>query len=246
VNLENGSSIGLVKRQRSKGESRFHQLSARESRVCGKGAGLCGVSEATGLPVAFDQFHLEETAGGGPDGGWARWCIENAKKSACVLIVCSKGWFDAAQGDGPFEEGLGVAAEAGIFLTQIYRHKSQNARVRLLRFRHHRRKRRSASGPVHRHHFCVLRIPCQNLEPHHLGAAVSATWSADGRWLATVGEGEVTLWEWVIAFPVARLRIVDLHPAISRAEFSPDAKLLVTYGGDQVAYVWDLTKLSAP
>jgi SEFIR domain len=88
--------------------------------------------KAAGLPVAFDQFYLEETSGGGPDGGWSRWCIENAKKSACVLIVCSKGWFDAAQGDGPSEEGLGVAAEAKIFLTQIYRHKSQNARVRLV------------------------------------------------------------------------------------------------------------------
>lgn len=87
--------------------------------------------KADGLPVAFDQLYLQDEPGG-PDGGWASWCIENAKKSACVLIVCSKGWFEAAQGDGPAGKGLGVAAEARILLTQIYRNKSQNARVRLV------------------------------------------------------------------------------------------------------------------
>lgn len=88
-----------------------------------------------------------------------------------------------------------------------------------------------------------LNHPAKVLEPHHIGAAVSATWSADGRWLATVGEGEVILWEWIIDSPVARLRMADLPTATSRAEFSPDARLLVTYGGDQTAYVWDLRKL---
>jgi hypothetical protein len=87
--------------------------------------------KADGLPVAFDQLYLQDEPGG-PDGGWGPWCIENAKKSACVLIVCSKGWFEAAQGDGPEGKGLGVAAEARILLTQIYRNKSQNARVRLV------------------------------------------------------------------------------------------------------------------
>lgn len=85
--------------------------------------------------------------------------------------------------------------------------------------------------------------PSKALEPRHPGSAVSATWSADGRWLATVGGGEVILWEWLAAEPTARLRITDLHPATSRAEFSPDARLLVTYGGDHLAFVWDLTKL---
>jgi len=87
--------------------------------------------KASDLPVAFDQLYLEEEPGG-PDGGWATWCIENAKKSACVLIVCSKGWFEAAEGGGPEGAGLGVAAEAHILQTQIYRSKSQNARVRLV------------------------------------------------------------------------------------------------------------------
>jgi WD40 repeat protein len=83
------------------------------------------------------------------------------------------------------------------------------------------------------------------LEPRHPGAAVSAKWSADGNWLATVGGGEVILWKWTNDLPVARLRMVELNSATSRAEFSPDAKLLVTYGADQVAYVWDITKFTA-
>lgn len=87
--------------------------------------------------------------------------------------------------------------------------------------------------------------PAKILEPRHVGAAVSATWSADGRWLATVGEGEVIVWEWVSDAPIARLRIAELNSATSRAEFSPDAQLLVTYGGDQIVYVWDLSKLTA-
>lgn len=87
--------------------------------------------------------------------------------------------------------------------------------------------------------------PARVLEPRHAGAAVSALWSTDGRWLATVGEGEVIVWEWVIDLPVARLRITGLQPATSRAEFSPDGRLLVTYGADQIAYVWDLSKLPA-
>lgn len=83
------------------------------------------------------------------------------------------------------------------------------------------------------------------LEPRHAGAAVSATWSPDGNWLATVGGGEVILWKWTNDLPVARLRMVELNPDTSRAEFSPDTRLLVTYGGDDIAHVWDLTKLPA-
>jgi hypothetical protein len=81
------------------------------------------------------------------------------------------------------------------------------------------------------------------LEPRHPGAALFAQWSADGRWLATVGGGEVLLWEWINASLTARLRITGLHPFTSRVEFSPDAKLLVTYGGDHLAYTWDLSQL---
>ena len=86
----------------------------------------------------------------------------------------------------------------------------------------------------------------QVLEPRHAGPALFATWSADGHWLATVGGGEVLVWEWQGDRPVARLRLTGLDAATSRAEFSPDARMLVTYGGDNTAYVWDLAKLSTP
>jgi WD40 repeat protein len=79
------------------------------------------------------------------------------------------------------------------------------------------------------------------LKERHPGAVVFATWSADGHWLATVGGGEVILWEWVSKALVARLLIQSLQPATSRAEFSTNGRLLVTYGGDQIVYVWDLT-----
>ncbi|MEP6820798.1 MAG: hypothetical protein ABI946_00450 [Chthoniobacterales bacterium] len=81
------------------------------------------------------------------------------------------------------------------------------------------------------------------LEPRHPGAVLSAAWSPDDRWLATVGGGEVLIWNLQGAHPVARLRLTMLHAATSRAVFSPDSKLLVTYGGDEFALVWDLTKL---
>ena len=80
------------------------------------------------------------------------------------------------------------------------------------------------------------------LEPAHPGAAVFAQWSKDGRRLTTVGGGEVLLWEWKAETDeiIARLRLAELPKETSRAEFSPDGKLLVTYGADEIAYVWKL------
>lgn len=86
----------------------------------------------------------------------------------------------------------------------------------------------------------------QDLEPRHAGPVVSATWSADGHLLATVGGGEVLVWEWKENVPVARLRLTGLNSATSGAEFSPDAKRLVTYGGDDTALLWNLTKITSP
>jgi WD40 repeat protein len=80
----------------------------------------------------------------------------------------------------------------------------------------------------------------------HPGAALFATWSSDGQLLATVGGGEVFVWRWEGNAPVLRVRITGLHAATSRAEFSPDAKLLVTYGGDNLAHIWDLTRIAPP
>ncbi|HSV62219.1 MAG TPA: hypothetical protein VLH83_02640 [Chthoniobacterales bacterium] len=84
------------------------------------------------------------------------------------------------------------------------------------------------------------------LERRHPGAAVFATWSSDGHWLATVGGGEIILWEWINESCAARLRLAELPAGTSRAEFSPDGHFLVAYGGDQSAYVWDLTKPMIP
>ena len=86
----------------------------------------------------------------------------------------------------------------------------------------------------------------QDLEPRHPGSVLFATWSTDGHWLATVGGGEVLVWEWKDNRPVARLRLTGLDAATSSAEFSPDAKRIVTYGGDETAYLWDLKTITAP
>ncbi|HWM26519.1 MAG TPA: hypothetical protein VNP98_17010 [Chthoniobacterales bacterium] len=86
----------------------------------------------------------------------------------------------------------------------------------------------------------------QDLEPRHAGPVLFATWSTDGHWLATVGGGEVLVWQWKDNVPVARLRLTGLGAATSSAEFSPDAKRIITYGGDESAYLWDLTTITAP
>lgn len=82
------------------------------------------------------------------------------------------------------------------------------------------------------------------LEPHHPGPVLSATWSANGRILATVGGGETIIWDISSDLPRARARLINLHET-SHAEFSPDSNSLVTYGGSDTVYVWDLTKISA-
>jgi WD40 repeat protein/energy-coupling factor transporter ATP-binding protein EcfA2 len=83
----------------------------------------------------------------------------------------------------------------------------------------------------------------QILKPHHPGPALSASWSADGKLLATVGGGEVLIWEMSTDVPTARVRLAGLHDT-SRAEFSHDSKFLVTYGGDDTALVWDVSKIA--
>lgn len=83
------------------------------------------------IPVALDQFYLEENPGG-PDGGWRKWCEDHAEQSACVLIACSKGWFDCYRKEGESVVGLGAALEADVFAQEIYDEKGYNARVRLV------------------------------------------------------------------------------------------------------------------
>jgi hypothetical protein len=87
--------------------------------------------KAADLPVELDQFYIEDHPGG-PDETWPKWCEERAEKSACVLIVCSKGWFDSYRMEGVPGKGLGVAHEAAVFSQQVYDDKGHNARVRLV------------------------------------------------------------------------------------------------------------------
>jgi hypothetical protein len=87
--------------------------------------------KAAGLPVELDQFYIDDYPGG-PDEGWRKWCEDRAEKSACVLIVSSKGWFDSYRKEGTPGQGLGAALEAAVFSGEIYDEKGHNARVRLV------------------------------------------------------------------------------------------------------------------
>jgi len=81
------------------------------------------------IPVALDQFYLDENPGG-PDEGWPKWCEDCANESACVLIVASEGWFSAYNKRGE-PGGLGSATEADIFRQVIWDEKGNNERIRL-------------------------------------------------------------------------------------------------------------------
>jgi hypothetical protein len=82
------------------------------------------------IPVALDQFFLDEHPGG-PDEGWPKWCANSANQSACVLIIGSEGWFAAyADTAGP-SIGLGAASEATIIRHALREEKGRTTRTRL-------------------------------------------------------------------------------------------------------------------
>jgi hypothetical protein len=87
--------------------------------------------KAADLPVELDQFYMDAHSGG-PDETWVNWCEDRAEKSACVLIVCSTGWFDSYRKKGQRSKGLGAALEAAVFSQQIYDDKGRSARLRLV------------------------------------------------------------------------------------------------------------------
>ena len=68
-----------------------------------------------GLVVVFDELYLLDHPAG-PDEKWSRWCINQAKESACVLIIGSPGWYLSWANPQalPHDEGRGAAAEANI------------------------------------------------------------------------------------------------------------------------------------
>jgi SEFIR domain len=83
------------------------------------------------IPVALDQFYLDDHPGGPDQGGWVQWSEDCANDSACVLIIASDGWFEAYGGGGAASVGLGVAAEAALFRQDLWDEKGNNARIRL-------------------------------------------------------------------------------------------------------------------
>ncbi|MDX2503089.1 MAG: TIR domain-containing protein [Gammaproteobacteria bacterium] len=83
------------------------------------------------LPVVLDQFYLDDNPGGPDEGGWPKWCEDQASWSACVLIIASEGWFAAYEKISASGTGLGAATEADIFRQSLYDDKGINARIRL-------------------------------------------------------------------------------------------------------------------
>jgi hypothetical protein len=82
------------------------------------------------IPVALDQFYLDEFPGG-PDLGWPKWCEDCANQSACVLIIGSEGWFAAYEKKAGPGVGLGAASEADLFRQSLYDGGGENSRIRL-------------------------------------------------------------------------------------------------------------------
>src|SRR5258705_353953 len=70
------------------------------------------------IPVALDQFYLNDHPGG-PNEGWPKWCEDCANNSACVLIVASEGWFAAYDKESE-PGGLGAATEADLFRQALW------------------------------------------------------------------------------------------------------------------------------
>ena len=82
------------------------------------------------LPVALDQFYLDDNPGG-PAEGWPKWSQDGANQSACVLVIGSAGWFAAYEGNSPSEVGRGAASEAHIIRQKLYDAQGLNPAIRL-------------------------------------------------------------------------------------------------------------------
>ena len=72
-----------------------------------------------GIPVALDQFYLDDFPGG-PDSGWPKWAEGCANESACVLIIPSESWFAAYEKSAPPGAGLGAGIEADLFRQALW------------------------------------------------------------------------------------------------------------------------------
>jgi hypothetical protein len=83
------------------------------------------------IPVALDQFYLEDHPGGPDSGGWPKWSEDCANQSACVLIIASEGWFAAYDKTGAPAKGLGAATEADVLRQWLYDEKGDNDHIRV-------------------------------------------------------------------------------------------------------------------
>ncbi len=107
----------------------YRHESPEHARAVGR---LGELLRQAGLPIALDQFHLDEHPGG-PDVGWPKWCEDCANQSVCVLIIASEGWFAAYdKGGAPAGVGLGAAIEADLVRQILYDEKGVNPRIRLV------------------------------------------------------------------------------------------------------------------
>lgn len=91
---------------------------------------LAKLLRQAGLPVALDQFYLDENPGG-PELGWPKWCEDCAIESACVLIIASLGWFATYNKSEDPGGGLGAATESDVFRQALYDNKGRNTNIRL-------------------------------------------------------------------------------------------------------------------
>lgn len=82
------------------------------------------------IPVALDQFYLDEYPGG-PDVGWPKWSEDHANNSACVLIIASEGWFAAYDKTTAPAAGVGAATEADVLRQWLYDEKGDNNHIRI-------------------------------------------------------------------------------------------------------------------
>jgi hypothetical protein len=82
------------------------------------------------IPVALDQFYLDDNPGG-PDEGWPKWCEDCASQAACVLIIASEGWFASYDKSAEPGGGLGAATDADLYRQAFWNETGHNERFRL-------------------------------------------------------------------------------------------------------------------
>jgi len=92
-------------------------------------AELAQTLRAAGVNVVIDTDQLP---GGPDDGGWPKWSQQQVEKADKVLIVCTQGWHECYEADGPLEIGHGCAAEAHIVRQMLYNQWFKNPRFRVL------------------------------------------------------------------------------------------------------------------